>query len=381
MKLSSEIEKEESLDIEKLRSSPSKMDLISQLPDCILIYIMTFISTQVVVQTSVLSKRWKNLWKFVPALIANNTQFPKTINFWIFLNSFLLYRDGYSPLNNIVLDYNGLVSIQTLTKLFTYGVSHKAERIVINSIGEGYHHLKNVEISQFMVSCSSIKYLKLLLGGSRGKVIVSHALDLPELTYCHFKEVGFLSNSSNGNVDPFSSCKKLTTLIIESCNVMEGTKLFVSNDTLSRLVIHLGACFVPQLIVQMNTPNLKSFTIAGCFNSVNHTCPLFVHDLKFLEQVSLELWFPRISEEIANTFMSWLKMFTNVSSMTLASPTLLVFKSMPNFPNIEDVCFENMESVLVKIDSFASLFPMEVFEYLVKNSRCNEITTTFAGNT
>lgn len=322
----SEIAKEESLDIEKLRGSPRKMDLISQLPDCLLIYIMTFLSTQVVVQTSILSKRWKNLWKFVPGLIANNTQFSKTINFWIFLNSFLTYRDGYSPLNNIVVDYNGLISIQMLTKLFKYGVSHDVERIAINAIGEGYHWLKHVEISQFMLSCRSIKYLNLSLCGTRGKVILSHSLDLPELTYCHFKEVGFSSNNMNGYIDPFSSCKKLATLILDSCNLKVGTRLFVLNDTLSKLMIHLGPYFFHQLQVQMNTPNLKSFTITGCFNSINSICPLFVHDLKFLEEVSLELWFPKISQEIATTFLSWLKMFTNVYSMTLASPTLMVSK-------------------------------------------------------
>ncbi|XP_058741588.1 uncharacterized protein LOC131613969 [Vicia villosa] len=234
-------------------------------------------------------------------------------------------------------------------------------------------------MSQFMFSCQSIKYLNLSLSTTIGRMILTQSLDLPELTYCHLKEVRFLGNNINGCVDPFSSCKKLTTLILESCKILGKTKLIVSNASLSKLIIQFGPFFIYQFQIQINTPNLKSFTFAGRFSSINHTNPIFENNFQFLEEVDLELWFPKPSKEIAETLMSWLKRFKNVYSMTLASPTLAVFSSMPNFPKVEDVCFENMESVLIKIDPFEYKFPKEVLTYLLKNSRCNEIITTFAG--
>ncbi|KAK2403890.1 hypothetical protein QL285_053285 [Trifolium repens] len=133
----------------------------------------------------------------------------------------------------------------------------------------------------------------------------------------------------------------------------------------------------------MHTPSLKLFTFVGCLGTINHNYPLFNHDLKFLEEVNLELCFREISKEIAETLMSWLKKFDNIYSMTLASSTVEVISFIPNFPNIEDVYFRNMVSLLVKIDPFEDSFSFgkEVLQFLVKKSRCNEAITTCEGYT
>ncbi|XP_058782729.1 putative FBD-associated F-box protein At5g56430 isoform X2 [Vicia villosa] len=43
-------------------------DLISDLSDCILIHILSFLDAKEAVQTCILSKRWINLWKTLPTL-------------------------------------------------------------------------------------------------------------------------------------------------------------------------------------------------------------------------------------------------------------------------------------------------------------------------
>jgi hypothetical protein len=237
------------------------------------------------------------------------------------VNKVLSNRDRCSALNKIVIDYDGFISFQITTKLFKYGMSHSVEKIKINAFGAGYY-LQNIEISNII--CSFIKHLNLSFHSTRGKVILSNTLDLPELTYCRLKKVSFSSNDENSRVDPFSGCKKLITLIIDCCSLIEKQTLLVSNDQLSKLIIRFDKSFVFNYKIQMHTPNLKSFAFAGSLGIINCTPQLFDHNLKFLEEVSLELLFPEVSQEIAKILMRWLKMFNNVYSMTLASPTIKV---------------------------------------------------------
>jgi hypothetical protein len=98
----------------------------------------------------------------------------------------------------------------------------------------------------------------------------------------------------------------------------------VSNEKLYKLIIRFGNDFLPLPQIQMHTPSLKLFTFVGCLGTINHNYPLFNHDLKFLEEVNLELCFREISKENAETLMSWLKKFDNIYSMTLASSTVEV---------------------------------------------------------
>ena len=49
-------------------SADDYKDVISSLPDCLLIHVLSFLPTRASVATSILSSRWRSLWKLVPVL-------------------------------------------------------------------------------------------------------------------------------------------------------------------------------------------------------------------------------------------------------------------------------------------------------------------------
>ncbi|KAJ3691697.1 hypothetical protein LUZ61_020861 [Rhynchospora tenuis] len=75
-------------------------NLISSLPDKLLHHIMSFLKTREAVQTCILSKRWKNVWRTLPYLYLNLDDFKLDISnryspdlFMDFVSNLLLHRD------------------------------------------------------------------------------------------------------------------------------------------------------------------------------------------------------------------------------------------------------------------------------------------------
>ena len=63
------------------RASSSSLtggDRLSSLPDCLIHHIMSFMKARQVVQTCVLSTRWKHLWRSVPCLDIDQEEFKAT---------------------------------------------------------------------------------------------------------------------------------------------------------------------------------------------------------------------------------------------------------------------------------------------------------------
>lgn len=58
-----------------MENADSSVDRISDLPDSVLTHILSFSNTKEAVNTCILSKRWTNIWAFVPVLYFQSDQF------------------------------------------------------------------------------------------------------------------------------------------------------------------------------------------------------------------------------------------------------------------------------------------------------------------
>ncbi|CAM0877482.1 unnamed protein product [Alopecurus aequalis] len=82
------------------------VNLFSALPGDVLRHELSFLPSRDAVQASVLSRRWRHLWRSTPALRVPglDTDARRYPAFILFVNRFLLLRDGASPLRTFEID-------------------------------------------------------------------------------------------------------------------------------------------------------------------------------------------------------------------------------------------------------------------------------------
>ena len=109
------------------REREKERDRLSELPDCILLYIMKFMNTKYAVQTCILSKRWKNLWKRLIVLTFYPWDFRRVVNFKQFVSKVLSCRNGsISLLNLCILAHSKTIS-KLLNRIMKYVVLHDVQ--------------------------------------------------------------------------------------------------------------------------------------------------------------------------------------------------------------------------------------------------------------
>jgi hypothetical protein len=87
-------------------------DKLSDLPDCVLLHILSFLNTKYAVQTCILSKRWKNVWKCLPSLIICYSHFKNLRDFEYFIHWFLGTRDRSTALEVLIFVSRILIGIK-----------------------------------------------------------------------------------------------------------------------------------------------------------------------------------------------------------------------------------------------------------------------------
>ena len=230
-------------------------DMLSDLPDCLVLHILSFLDTKEVIQTCILSTRWKNIWKHLPNLTLRtlSSQFNTLEAFSIFISNILSLRDSSTTLNNVNLRHmNFIIDPRLLETVIEYAVSNniKLLDVYLSSCIQCF--------PPCLFSSPTLTSLHLRVTTSN-KILFPNSLNLPALTSLFLWSFSF-PLGYDGRAEPFSKLKMLKHLAINNCEVMDAQNLCISSITLvALLIITCPYCFG----IELSTPSLIVFYFEG----------------------------------------------------------------------------------------------------------------------
>ncbi|XP_021743822.1 putative F-box protein At1g58310 [Chenopodium quinoa] len=288
------------------------MDHISNLPDAIISYILSFLSTKSAVKTCILSKRWQYVWTKVPAL--DITEMPHSrrylsdeqqIHFKNFVNKVLLQND---------------VSCLQCFTLRTYS------EYDYDCIESWLRAVEGREFCELNVKlhCPRTFYLpRQFLSGQKLVVLklegfmisnMGHSFHLPNLEIIHLVSVLF-----DGDLFLKSlvlDCTALKELLIDGCYGFEET-LYVESSTLESLEIKecmIKECAIDRSnyvlpFIRIQTPNLRYLSLQDALANYN------IGELKLLTEANLDLWDSEGYDEIEHLALQLIEKISGVKSL------------------------------------------------------------------
>lgn len=321
------------------------MGCISNLPDEIACHILSFLTTREAALSSLLSKRWRNLFAFTPNLRFEEKDFVYRISdvdipcsFRDFLDR-VLAVSGNSPIKKFSLKYrDAVVSDHTnrwICNVLSRGV---LDRLHLDVISKGV-----TSLSLEVFTCKTL--VKLKLGREFVIDMIPENASLPALKTLFLDRIRI----SNRHRCPFeallSACPVLEELVMRNLDSVGRKHLNVSCRTLQRLTLHClwvdPATGSSSRIISFDTPGLAYLDYYGY---VPKEYP--VVKLDSLVEAKLDLissLYPPIYDKVKNLFIG----LRNVQILNLSTPNTLEVSVLYSFFFFSFFCLCNIFSVSI----------------------------------
>lgn len=183
--------------LEKRNSTFSeKVDRISDLPDALIHHILSFRDMTYAIDTSYLSRRWRNVWKSLPILNLDSFRFLRNYEegerwlagFLDFVDRVLLFRDD-SDIRRFELDllkgeYKDCPKCDIITgRVHTWMHALVRRNIQEVSIGIYLDMSLFIHIPQCLLNCKSLTSLELVMKGKHRSAVIlpKYSMHLPSL--------------------------------------------------------------------------------------------------------------------------------------------------------------------------------------------------------
>jgi hypothetical protein len=298
----------------KLGISKNK-DRLSDLPDCVILHILSFLNAKHVVQTCVLSPRYKNLWKRVPVLILDSSEsdFRTLKIFTEFVSNVLSFRDSSISLQTLNFKRkHGRVEPRIIKNVVDYALSHNIQQLGLCFNGNTVQTLPTSFSSQTLTHLN----LSIYPSGGYNARFPKSSFDLPALTNLQLENFIF-SIGDDDRAEPFSIFNRLNSLRICNCAMLHGKTLCISSATLVNLTIN--SPFLNYYKIDLCTPSLCTFSFAGIpFQKLSGS------NVSSLKHVDIEVKLKQYHEKSPLLLYKWLRVFANIKSLTVSATTLQV---------------------------------------------------------
>jgi hypothetical protein len=321
----------------KLSNEPENEDRLSDLPESVILHILSFLNAQNAVQTCVLSTRYNDLWKRLPVLRLHCRDFRTYKIFTKFVFKILSLRDPSITLE--ALDFKrhiGRLEPHILKRIVNYAIKHNVQRLRLNVTSNisliptslfSFQSLTHLKLSVYSdaerktqfpncLSLPALTYLKLCIY-SNHENLFPDSLHLPALTSLHLQNFRFCVGD-NDRAEPFSAFNRLNSLLISNSDVRGAQTLCISSATLVNLTLYDNkySCYK----IDLRTPSLCTFTFCG-----NPFQEISGSDISSLKHVDIHA---EVESDCQYSppwvLLSWLIEFADIKSLTVTATTLQV---------------------------------------------------------
>ncbi|XP_058727506.1 F-box/LRR-repeat protein At4g14096-like [Vicia villosa] len=325
--------------IERLEHIENK-DRISDLPESVLLHILSFLkTTQYTVQTCILSKRWKNLWKQFSVLSLHSDCFNTLEVFIEYVSQLLSLRDHGIPLHTLKLFLSPEDNIEShlFERILTYAVSNNVKNLQV---------LLDCDIQHFpssLLSCHTLTSLYFRVFPSlddEEKILFPNSLNFQSLTKLDIGCIAFC-----GGTDPFSACPRLIWLKISNFNILGDKNLCISSTTLVKLTIQIHCKPKNDNKMELSIPSLRTFAFIGTPFKI-----LYASQLTSVEHIEIDAYMGRKHHaEAPSILLSWLLELANIKILTVSSNTLRALSLVPDLLKVKLHTLYDLKKLKVKM--------------------------------
>ncbi|XP_010536823.1 PREDICTED: F-box/FBD/LRR-repeat protein At5g56420-like [Tarenaya hassleriana] len=289
------------------------MDRISQLPDALLLRILSTVPAKDVVATRLLSRRWESLWKMVPELQYDDSS--HTYEYWRFsrfVDRSLLLNEA-PVLESLQLKLGpkcGAVDVGIWVKL---AVDRRVSKMTIHYSSTE----RPIKLPMSLYTCDSLMVLVL----NNGILVdVPDLVCFPSLKILH---LDFVKYAGDESVLRFlSNCPVLEDLVVKRCHNDNVTTFVVTVPTLQRLYVYRTSEKVQDgddLTFSINAPSVKHFGITDY-----HDISSLAENMPVVEEANIDVTYSNTEKLLGSlTSVKCLSLCLNTSKA--AYPTGSIF--------------------------------------------------------